>query len=309
MARTSGQTGVVQVCMLQVVESMNAQNFAGEVAELDFHAAAGATFSAASSQMQAFIVTGTGTDESAAKLAFGINAGGGGGSGWAGQATAANPLITIATGQARYTVVAAIPSTATEIGVALCFTPVGTAGANDYITLSGIQLTRNSALRAAAAVNGGLLNTNDARAKGFARRSQAVESILQQRYFYRVTETAAIFPVAPCAAIDTTHTNCIVKLPATMRSAPRSRLRTASPRRPRPRRRRLAPAPRSRPPPRSRARSAASTTSWSTAPRAPCRRLASHRSSIRTAARARFRQAPSSKRSAFRISRVTGGVS
>jgi hypothetical protein len=206
--------------MAQVVESMNGQNFAGDVAEFDFHAAAGATFSAASSQMQAFIVTGTGSDEGIAKMAFGINAGGGGGSGWTGQATAANPLITIATGQARYTVVAAIPSTATEIGVALCWTPVGTAGANDYITFSGIQLTRNSALRTAAASNGGLLNTNDARAKAFARRSQAVESILQQRYFYRVTETAAIFPVAPCAAIDTTHTNCIVKLPATMRSAP-----------------------------------------------------------------------------------------
>ena len=102
----------------------------------------------------------------------------------------------------------------------MCFTPVGTAGTNDYIAFAGIQLTRNSALTTIAGTAGAALNQNDIRAKGFARRSQALETVLQQRYFYRLTETAAITPVAPCSAVDTTHTNCLVQFPVTMRVAP-----------------------------------------------------------------------------------------
>lgn len=217
MAKTAAQTGVVQVCMAQALESVNSYQFAGQTAELSFYAAAGSTFSAASSQMRAYIVYGTGADGAAAALAFGINAGGGGGAGWTGQANAASPLITISTTPNRYTVVGNIPTTAVQVGVALCFTPVGTAGANDYITLSGIQLTKNNAL---SALTNTALPANDTRTKALARRSQASESVLQYRYFYKVTETAAIFPFAPCSAVDTTHTNCFVAFPTVMRTAP-----------------------------------------------------------------------------------------
>lgn len=221
MQRTSGQTGVVQMCVIQEVESSNSYALAGQTAEIDFHAATGANFSAASAQLTVYLITGTGADEGIAKAAFNLNAGGGGSSQWAGQVNTGVVVTTSGVSTLnRYTVVAPVPSGATEIAVAICYTPAGTAGTNDYVTLSGIQLTRNSALTAVAGSAGAALNPNDTRAKAFARRSQALETVLQQRYFYRVTETAAIFPVAPCAAIDTTHTNCIIKLPATMRTAP-----------------------------------------------------------------------------------------
>src|SRR5215469_12705164 len=120
MARTSGQTGVVQVCMGQEIESINAYQFQGATAELDFHAFTGANFSGVSSSvysLKAYIIYGTGTDEGAAKMAFGLNAGGGGGSGWTGQANATAAVVTLPgiSASGRYAAVASVPTTATEL--------------------------------------------------------------------------------------------------------------------------------------------------------------------------------------------------
>jgi hypothetical protein len=218
MARTAAQTGVVETCMLQALETANSLQFSGQTAEIDFHATAGATFTGASSAMKVYLVTGTGTDESAANAAYTVNAGGGG-SAWTG-GVATGVSVTIGTANQRYTVAIPVPSATTQVAVALCWTPVGTAGASDYIAFSGIQLTRNSALTTVAGTAGVALSVNDTRAKAFARRTQAAETAMQQRYFYKIAESAALFVVAPCAAIDVTHTNCIVQMPVTMRIAP-----------------------------------------------------------------------------------------
>jgi len=222
MARTSGQTGVVQMCMMQEIESVNSYMFQGQTAEVDFDAVTGANFSPASGNMVVYFISGTGTDQGVSTAAFNLNAGGGGSSLWTGQV---NTGVTVSLGggastSGRYSVVAPIPSTATELAIALCYTPVGTAGTNDYVALGNIQATRNSALTTVAGAAGAALNANDARAKSFSRRSQALESVLQYRYYYQLTETAAITPVAPCSAVDTTHTNCLVQFPVAMRAAP-----------------------------------------------------------------------------------------
>jgi len=221
MARTSGQTGVVQVCMAQEVESANSYQFQGQTAELDFHAYTGANFSGASANMTAYIITGTGSDEGMQKLAWGLNAGGGGSVGWTGQANATAAVISLGgvSTAGRYVAVATIPATATEIGVALCWTPVGTAGTNDYLAFEGIQLTRNAALAAYASTTVGY-SAATIPASSFERRTNQQETSLQQRYYYELDESAAIYIVAPCSAVDTTHTNCIVQLPVTMRIAP-----------------------------------------------------------------------------------------
>lgn len=220
MARTSGQTGVIQMCMTQEVESVNTTMFQGQTAELDFHATAGANFSAASSTIKAYIVYGTGTDEGVSKLAFQFNAGGGGSSTWAGQTNATAAAIVISSVSGRYAAVAAIPSTATELAVILCYTPVGTAGTNDYVAFSGIQLTRNSSLTSAASATVGYSCDTQITCTSFDRRLQGLETTLQQRFYYEIDESAAIAVIAPCAAVDTTHTNCIIQLPTTMRIAP-----------------------------------------------------------------------------------------
>lgn len=219
MARTAAQTGVVQMCMLQAVESVNSYQFSGQTAEIDFHASAGATFSAASSAMTVYLVTGTGTDEGAAKAAYTINAGGGGGSAWAGGVATGVP-VTIGTSNQRYTVAIPVPSGTTELAVALCYTPVGTAGASDYIAFSGVQLTRNSALTSVAGTAGAALNPNDTRAKAFARRSQAQETALQQRYAWTIVEPASNVCQAAGYSSSTTAARVTIKTPTTMRTAP-----------------------------------------------------------------------------------------
>lgn len=224
MARTSGQTGVVQMCMMQVIENQNSYQFSGQTAEVDFHAATGANFSAASANMTVYFISGTGTDSStgAATAAFNLNAGGGGSSSWT---TQVNTGVVVNLGAVstlnRYSAVAPIPAGTTQVAIALCYTPVGTAGTNDYVTFSGIQLVRNSALTTVAGTAGAALATNDPRAKSFARRSVAVETVLQQRYYYTVAEAAATV-VQSASGNGATTTTCQLNMPfpVTMRIAP-----------------------------------------------------------------------------------------
>ena len=213
--------GVIPVCVTQEVATANSMRFQGQTAEFDFHAKAGPNFSAAASNLNVSIVYGTGTDEGISKLAFQFNAGGGGSSTWTGQTNAASNLsVPITTGWARYGVVAAIPATATELAVIICYTPVGTGVAGDWFEFTGAQLAPNSALTTVAGASGAVLGPNDTRQKSFARRPASLETTLQQAYFYRLTESAAITPVAPCSAVDTTHTNCLIQFPVTMRTTP-----------------------------------------------------------------------------------------
>lgn len=219
VARTAAQTGVVQVCISQAVESANSYLAAGQTMELDVNIATGSTFSGTGVAL--YISYGTGSDEGVAKMVYGINAGGGAGAAWTGQVNkTATITIPASSGVKRYTFAAPVASTATEVGVSICWTPVGTAGANDYITLSQIQLVRNNALTTVAGTNGVALSTNDRRAKAFAYRTLGQETLLQQRYYYQITETATIWPIAPCVAVDVTHTNCLVQFPVPMRTTP-----------------------------------------------------------------------------------------
>jgi hypothetical protein len=227
MQRTSGQTGVVQMCMMQELETVNSYQFQGQTAELDFHAATGALFSAASSNMTAYVITGTGTDQGTTNAAYGLNAGGGGSSGWTGQVNwaATVPLGGVST-IGRYTVAVPIPTAATEVAVALCYTPVGTAGASDYVAFSGIQLTRNSALTSLVSSNASgtatFVGLNDPRAKAFSRRTQQVETAMQQRYYWKWAETASSTADSPfmCSAQSSTVAVCKAVLHSTLRAIP-----------------------------------------------------------------------------------------
>lgn len=218
MARTSGQTGVLPVCMLQEIASANTYLYRGQTVELDWYATTGADFSAANNNMTAYIVTGTGTDEGTAKLAWGLNAGGGGSSAWTGQTNATAAVTNLGTDgtQGRYAAVATIPATATEIGVVFCFTPVGTASTNDYIALAGIQLVRNPALASYVSTTVGYPSTS-LQLTSFQRRPAGLEANLQYAYFYRLNEPAsgAALP-GMCQAVGASTNICNVFMPQPM---------------------------------------------------------------------------------------------
>lgn len=211
-------TGVVQVCFAQEVESTSSYQFQGQTAELDLHAIAGAGFSAANSQLLLTVVYGVAADEGAQKLAWGFNTGGGGSSGWTGQANAVSQLVTIGTTMGRYVAVGAIPATAKELGVVICWTPVGASPTNDYVALDGIQLIRNNTLSALA---GTVQPTTNVQASAFERRPQEVETGLQQRYFQAVAEPALGISVGLMGVASSTTVCALTQdLPVQMRVAP-----------------------------------------------------------------------------------------
>jgi hypothetical protein len=219
--------GVVPICIGQEVETVNSIRFQGQVTEFDFHAKAGAGFSAASSNLAVYVLTGTGTDEGSVNGAFSINAGGGGASGWTGAAVLGGTtgyLVPITTSFARYTVVFPIPATATEIAVAVCYTPVGTGGATDWFEFTGAQLVPNVSLTTQAGTAGAVLAANAGNARAFLRRPVGVETDLQQRYAYAINEgtiTAGSIILGGGTALGTSTTCSIeVRFPTTMRAAP-----------------------------------------------------------------------------------------
>ena len=216
-------TGVVQACVAQVVESDGSYRFAGQTAEFSTQALAGSGFSAASSDLAIYVITGTAVDEGSAKMAYSLNAGGGGGSGWTGATVwggTTGYLVPISTGFARYAVEVPVPATTKEIGVAICWTPVGASPSNDYFDFTGAQLTVNSALTTTAGASGVALAANDTRVKSGARRPQGLETALQQRYFYEVSESATVAAFASCWASSVTVAQCMIPFPVSMRATP-----------------------------------------------------------------------------------------
>lgn len=201
--RTSGQTGILPVCIAQALTSANSTRLQGQKVEFVFHALAGANFSAANSVITASIQYGTGSDQSAATLLAGT---------WTTQA-AISGTLNISSTWSRYSVVGTVPASAAQVGVEICYTPVGTAGANDWFEFTGAQLDVNPN---AVALNGVV---NVGTAASFERRPASEEANLQYAYFYRLNEPASAAGVNGfCQALTASTNQCTVNLPMVMRA-------------------------------------------------------------------------------------------
>ena len=124
--RNSGQTGTTAVNITQSFETVNSIPFAGKTVTLSFYARAGANYSGASSAFTGSLYTGSGTDQN-------LNPGGI-------PTVSVGTTVTLTTTWQRFQISGAIPSSVTQIGLAFGYTPVGTAGANDYYEMTGVQI-------------------------------------------------------------------------------------------------------------------------------------------------------------------------
>lgn len=124
-------TTVIQ--FYQAIPTDVAALLAGQQVTLSFYARAGANYSAASGALVSRIHTGTGSDEGSAAM-IGFFAGP-----WAGDVQQ-DQSNTLTTTLQRFTQTVTLASNATEVGVELRFTPVGTAGAADYFEVTGLML-------------------------------------------------------------------------------------------------------------------------------------------------------------------------
>jgi len=195
------------ICVGQVLESANSYRFQGQKAEFTFWAKSGANFSAASGNITVTIATGTGADGSAANFFPGS---------WTGYAAAIAQPVAISTTMTRYAFAASIPASAVQVGVKICYTPVGTAGANDWFEFTGAQLAVNPGATAGYA---GLASGTMPLAYDY--RSAEQELAAAQRYYWNITEPAATVMVGSAGKVATTTTcQVTVPLPTPMRIAP-----------------------------------------------------------------------------------------
>ena len=127
LARNSGNTQTNVIYTVNNFETINSIPFAGKTVTLSFYARAGANYSAASNAFSVGLLSGTGTDQNSL-------------AGYTGQVSVVSSGATLTTTWQRFTFTGTVPTTATELGLQLGYTPVGTAGANDYAEITGVQI-------------------------------------------------------------------------------------------------------------------------------------------------------------------------
>jgi hypothetical protein len=195
--RDSGNTSTASYNFSQNLESSMSIPYAGKTFVLSFYARAGANYSVASSTLRAIVKNGTGIDQNGTT-----------GAGYTGSNQPIYQNVTLTTTWQRFSITATMPTNATEFLVNFEADPVGTAGANDYFEVTGVQ------------VEVGSVPTQFTRAGGTIQGELAA----CQRYYWRTTSdgTTATAIGQFAVASSTTLLNCPLKSPVTMRVKPSS---------------------------------------------------------------------------------------
>jgi hypothetical protein len=125
--RTAANATTTALALDQCMETVNSIPFAGKTVTFSFYARAGANYSSASSILNGQLIGGTGTDQTIL-------------AGYTGQTNVISFTATLTTTWQRFQSTATVSSSFTELGMRTYYVPVGTAGANDYFEITGVQL-------------------------------------------------------------------------------------------------------------------------------------------------------------------------
>jgi hypothetical protein len=184
--RTAASTNTSSNGILQCIESNHAIPLQGKTVTLSFYAKAGANFSGGT--LNAKIQTGTAADE-----IIGIANGS-----YTGNVVAGNTSPSITTTWTRYTLTTTLATNIQEISINLNWAGVGTAGSDDSVYITGVQLEQGAA------------------ATPFSRAGGTIQGELAacQRYYWRGTYWSSAYS-------DTTNlVGVTVNLPVPMRTTP-----------------------------------------------------------------------------------------
>jgi len=196
VARNNGSTNTGRRDIWYSSAIEEATQFAGKTVTLSFWAKAGANYSAASNALVLAVYSGTGsTDVNRVNTAY------------TGDATVINDQsFTLTTTLTRYSVTFTLGSTVTQFAAGWKFTPVGTAGANDWFEITGVQFEVGSV------------------ATTFRRSGGTLQGELAacQRYYWRAADAAVTANHLLMNANAYTTTDCrgVVQFPVTMRTTP-----------------------------------------------------------------------------------------
>lgn len=205
--RNSGSLAQPQ-CVMQEIVSSKIVPLQGQTVALSFYAQGLAAMLAEQTTLNAYLFTGTGTDQGLGSFTAtpAITPA------WTNIASTQTTAFTLTSAWQRFTTTFNIGSTVTEAAVALCWTPTvgGTAGVTDGFQFTGVQLEEGSASSA------------------FEYRPFVDELRTAQNYYYRFAEKAATYPVNGFCQATTANTNsCTLALPQPMVKIPTIAITTA----------------------------------------------------------------------------------
>jgi hypothetical protein len=130
VGRNNGSALTNSIAIYQALETLDSIPLAGQSVTVSYYAKKGANFSAASNNLNLVFNTGTGTDQSVSSMNANT---------WTGQVqTLVSDAIT--TSWVRYQHTFTVPSSTTQAGIQIYYTPVGTAGADDNFYITGVQM-------------------------------------------------------------------------------------------------------------------------------------------------------------------------
>jgi hypothetical protein len=190
VGRDNGTTQTGAVYFAQTIETINSIPLAGQTITVSFYARKGANFSATSDILNLVVATGTGTNENIL-------------AGFTGSATPISTTKTLTATWQKFSASATLAATTTEIGFYVYYNPTGTAGAADYLEITGVQLEE-----AASA-------SDFSRAGG----TIALELAACQRYYYRLGG-ATYASLGNAVMTSATIAQSYVGFPQLMRTSP-----------------------------------------------------------------------------------------
>lgn len=129
ISRASGNSNTAAINVGQVIETFDSLRCQGQTVTLSFWARAGATYSGGALAVQ--LVAGGGVNQSAASLVAGT---------WTSASSVISAQQALTTSMTRYAFTGVVPASVTQLGALVSFTPSGTAGADNSISINGVQL-------------------------------------------------------------------------------------------------------------------------------------------------------------------------
>ena len=192
LRRTTSNSNTFPLQFYTAIENFNSTPFIGKTVTISYYARKSANLTGT---FTGSLISGTGTNEGLVP-------------GFTGAATVAGGLTTLTTTWTRYSATGTVSASAKQLGVQFTHNPSGTAGADDYYEVTGVQIDIGSV------------------ALPFRRSGGTIqgETALCQRYYWRQTADAtAVYAVlANGSASATTTVNFQTQNPVTMRIAPTS---------------------------------------------------------------------------------------
>jgi hypothetical protein len=175
----------------QTIETINSIPLQGKTVTFSFYARKGSNYSATSDALQVRVYTGTGTNQT------------GLGTGYTGTATPISGNATLTTSWQRFAFTGTIDTAATQIQVVTQYVPTGTAGANDYFDITGVQLETGSVATPFVLAGG----------------SVGAEIKLAQRYYERWTSDSGYMRFGTGYATGSTTAKITIHFKTTKRAA------------------------------------------------------------------------------------------